>query len=308
MTEPILSREDVRRFEKEGYLIVRNLFSPQEIQGFRAQLDALRRNPAKHKRDEKRGTYYFQGSLLNHPVLEDVVFDRRVLGVVRALLGEDAVHFGDSSAQAGAAGRGFHRDSVNRTNLFGPDWEEPYPLIRVGIYLGEFDRMSGGLKIIPRSHQPKLSFLRKFLLRTLKENIRVFSPPFTWLHNALSLVRGGYNVPTRSGDMVVWNFRLIHSGHAVRLKNWPGLNLPPWVENRLPAAWRAPGGEERAVLFSAYARPGAFLDRYLKIREAHDMALWKESRWDQSVFARAQQAGLRLMAPHPLYGTSWRAD
>jgi ectoine hydroxylase-related dioxygenase (phytanoyl-CoA dioxygenase family) len=300
-----LTSSQVRAFREEGYLLLPGVFTEEEMTSAREAIREMSRNPSLFRQVSQ--ARHFHGSLLNYPALERFVFDDRVLGPVKAVLGDSPVFFGDTSVQTGRGGREFHRDSVNRVNLLGPDWEGDYPLVRVGIYMGDFTRESGGLKVVPRSHRPRLEALRRPLGRFLGRNVRVFTPAFTWIRRLLATVEGGTFVPSRTGDLILWNFRLLHTGNAVRLKRAPSVSLPCWVEDLAPASWALEGGDERAVMFLAFAGAGPHLDRYLAVRRRTDLESWKASRWDAEVEAKARAKGLVPMKPDPAFGSGWSA-
>ena len=73
-----------------------------------------------------------------------------------------------------------------------------------------------------------------------------------------------HNVDTRPGDLVYWNLRTHHAGHAVRLKRLPWLALHPRVENLLPARLGIAQDRPRYALFFSFGAPGPALDRYLE--------------------------------------------
>jgi len=300
---PKLSSEEIRRFEKEGFIIVRNAYSDKETESFKNAILKLKAELYSAQSTSK--PIAFKGSPFNYDELERVPFDDRILDIAKSLLGDSLVYFGDSSVNMGGGGasqRGFHRDCVNRFNLFGPDWDADYPLLRIGIYLGDFSVNSGGLKIIPGSHRPRFSFLRRIFLRSLKHQIRIFSLPFDWLRRCLSIFQGGYNIPSRTGDIVAWSFRLLHSAGNVRLKRWSTWSLPVWIENALPKSWIQPGGEQRMVMFVAFAADGPHLDRYLATRRPSDLEWWKTIRWDGVIEQWAREKGIRLRKPDPAVG------
>jgi hypothetical protein len=105
------------------------------------------------------------------------------------------------------------------------------------------------------------------------------------------------NVPSRSGDVIIWNFRLLHSGNAVRLKRFPNAALPVWLEKVLPLSWRRPGNEDRMVMFCAFAKDGPALERYLQARRESDLRNWKLTRWDEAFVRRSKAAQVRLRKP-----------
>jgi hypothetical protein len=283
---------DPAAFREQGYTIVRQLLKPDEVTRLRATArEVIEQEPADLLRDLSREGTSLVGEtdLLCNPSLRHVLLDRRLLRVVEELLGGKPLYFGDSSVRVGKGGiRGWHRDNVNRRRTWhrddinrlrigrGPDWhDEPYPLLRCGIYLQDQSGHSGGLALRPGSNR------RGRLLPTLPK-----------------LVDAG------AGDLIVWDLRTVHSGEVVRLRGLPDLPLHPRLQTRLPESLRIPDDGERIVLFMTFALEGSHLDYYLRYLKSRDYALktWSASRFGPEVWAEAESAGLHVFAPVPEYG------
>ncbi len=299
-----LSVEEVQRFEREGYLLIPQLFSDTEIQAIKDTILRLKENP--QIIHLVRNAVVFRGSLFNYTTLETIVFDDRILDVARSVLGDSLLYFGDSSFQTGQGPRGLHRDNIDRLNPLGPDWDGDYPLLRMGIYIGDFVSNSGGLKLVPRSHRSLLPFLPRPLRNLLNRAVRPLTPLFTVGRKLQAVVQGGHNIPSRSGDLMIWSFRLLHSGNAVKLRKHLDWALPTWLEDHLPESWRAQGNKDRMVLFCAFARAGSSLNRYLAGRRPADLNQWRWTRWDPSFEAMARSKRVDLQKADPEMGALYR--
>jgi phytanoyl-CoA dioxygenase PhyH len=274
---------DPAAFRERGYAVVRQLFDVEEIQRLRA---SAREAFAEGEREGLittspgiEGTIRHRaGDLLSISSLRHVLLDARVLEVVRELLGGEPAYFGDSSVRIGKNGqRAWHRDNVHRRRWRrGPDWQDPYPLLRCGLYMQDQSRHSGGLALRPRSNRPGL-----------------FRPTLPML------------VDAREGDFVVWQLRTVHSGEVVRMRWLPDVPLHPRVQTRLPQSMRAPEDAERIVMFMTFARPGAQLDYYMDyLKTRHEMqSAWASSHFGSEVWQAAAEAGLQVIQPVPEYGT-----
>ncbi len=248
---------NVNEFWTNGYVILRGAFSPAEIEDLRQR--ALRSRS--HK-----------GDLLSNPAVRGALLDERLLGVVRQILGDTPVYFGDSTALFGNEdGFCFHKDNVDRNDPNAPDWRGRYPLVRFGLYLQDHSRHSGGLHVIPGSH------------------------------NTVKPERRGINTRTRPGDLVVWNLRTHHAGNGVVLRLAPGLYIEPptlaWSPRylfplkkpfpmRIPRFLIAPEQRERVALFGTFGLEGEHLDRFLTGLRARTYAVekWRASRYDDAVW------------------------
>lgn len=125
-------------FWRDGFVIVRGLFSVGEVTVFREEalkVDDLRLD------------------LLSIPRLRTVLLDDRLLSAVRSLVGQQVVYFGDSSVSVGEAAAGFHKDNPDKFDPAAPDWTGRYPLIRFGIYTQSHKGRPDGLDLRRGSHE-----------------------------------------------------------------------------------------------------------------------------------------------------------
>jgi len=226
--------------ERDGFAVIRKVFGPTDIAAMR---EAVGNAVARSKRlyppnlTHKPTHDIPVGDLLTYPELQAfdyVVFNHRVLEVIRLVLGDQIVYFGDSSMQAGEGSRGFHKDSVHRNDPSGSDWRSRYDLVRVGLYLQDHSQHSGGLKVRVGSHRFADNRKGKAL-----------------------------NLSTNAGDLVIWKLTTSHSGNFVRARMFPGLTLHPGIESRLPKALQIPEANIRMSIFCTYGAPGKHLDTYL---------------------------------------------
>ena len=239
------------RFWEDGFILVRRLFAPEEVATFRARALA---------RTNRRG------DLLSDAELRRLLLDQRLLGVVRQLIGEDVVYFGDSSAMIGDTAPGFHKDNVDKDDPNGPDWRGRYPLVRFGVYTQNHVRAPDGLDVRAGSH----------------------------LHCSTRVGRHVY-LQTSPGDVVFWNLRTSHSGGGMTVMGRP-LNpesIVGKVMRRLPALRDKPQSE-RVAMFGTFGAPSPQLDRYIAYLRTRLYAVegWKASPYDEAALAAARAAGL----------------
>ncbi|QHV97257.1 phytanoyl-CoA dioxygenase family protein [Spirosoma endbachense] len=222
------------QFEQQGYLIVRNVFTTEEVTKLRqAAYDHRDQQQKKGLVAQVKQASSIKGDLLSKDGLGWVLYDPRIVTIATELLGDTPVYFSDSTYQIGTGTRGFHRDNIDRHQFGqGADWEGTYPLIRFGIYLQDHDTYSGGIRFKTGSHQAA-------------DGADVFAD-------------------TRAGDIVVWNMRTLHSGNARRMKLFNNLPLHVGLENRLPDFLFREQQGERISLFFSYGLAGKHLDRYLE--------------------------------------------
>lgn len=229
---------DKQSFDRDGYLVVKNVFTAEEIKQLRDaayqqyKIDQLK-NLSFQIPNLPTKAKYAKGDLLSKELLHKTLLDERILKIARTILGQDdLIYFGDSSYQIGTGLRGFHRDNIDRTDLTGPDWQGDYTLVRIGIYLQDHKNYSGGLKIKLGTHKNADG-----------------KPVF---------------VDSEVGDVALWSLKTIHSGNAVRLKLFPNYSInTSGKENMIPAFLKKEEQQERISLFMTFALKSKHLDRYI---------------------------------------------
>jgi hypothetical protein len=276
---------DAQQFWRDGYMLVKRLFSLSEIEAWRRQAyTVLESERAAGRTRTSNGVTYVLGDLLSKDGLREIVLDERVRSVARQILGAEPVYFGNSSYQIGGPPKtalGWHKDNrlTDRYNKKGLDWQtDRYPVIRLGIYFQDHSRHSGGVAIRKGSN-----------------------------HHARTWVGKPLIVPAEPGDMVVWSLTTTHSGQALRMKHFGNRAMGGRWMRFTPRRLIAPEERERVSAFITYGREGAHLDRYIdyiKTERAHDeMEWWRESRFGDDVWKRVEQSGLKVMRLIPEYGT-----
>lgn len=272
-----MSKQIKSTFDRDGYFLAKQVFSADEIKQFR------KRVYEQHELDKAAGltftipnsrskAKYAVGDLMSKEKLRDILLDERVLNFAKTILGNDhLIYFGDSSYQIGTGTRGFHRDSIDRENLDGPDWKSNYTLIRVGIYMQNHKDYSGGLKVKTGTH-------------------KVANGPTAFVEN-------------EPGDLAAWSLMLLHSGNAVKLKMFPQLAIDNQsIENRIPAFMRMEEEQERISLFMTFASPSAHVDRYITEYEMKREDAKKHiqaSKYSQEVLQLAKSKGLDVQVLFP---------
>jgi hypothetical protein len=186
---------DVDEFWENGYTIVRNVYSPQDIRRFREGAFASR----------DRGP----GDLLSNPLMRDVLVDGNFVAIARQLLGSDDIWYaGDSSYTINSGQRGFHKDNVDRKDPNGPDWKGRYTLLRFGIYLQDHWTHTGGLNLREKSHNTTdHAYGKNMYVRTRVGDVAVWSMRITHSGNGALLkwpMRQRFPEPNQVATLKPW--------------------------------------------------------------------------------------------------------
>lgn len=272
---------DKAGFDKDGYTLIKSVFTPEEIENIRKlvyeQFELDTKNgltfQLPHLPTKAR---YANGDILSKEKLRHILLDDRILAIVKKVLGsDDIIYFGDSSYQIGKGLRGFHRDSIDRTDLNGPDWQgDDYSLLRVGIYLQDHKNHSGGVKMKKGTHKNA-------------DGEVVF-------------------VDNEIGDVGVWSYKTIHSGNAVRFKWFPKLSINRATrEGLIPAFLRKPEQKERIAIFMAFSLKTKHLDRYIKefsLTREDMLKHLKASKYNEEALESAKKKNVTVMKLVPEQG------
>ena len=264
-------------FDNNGYAIYRNVFNQNEIEEFRDLVkksleEDIKLNRAEFDDSGEKKVYYTVGDMIIKPISK-LLFDKRIVNIANEIIGETPCYFGEGNYQVGVGDRGFHRDMADesidgistRDYGHGPDWKDSYKIIRIGVYLQDHDKFSGGVKLEKGSN--KLPF---------NKGKRVLAD-------------------TKAGDVVVWDLRTYHSGNSVRLKLFPNLPLGCRIENILPDSFVIPEPKERNSVFMVFGADNKHLDRHI---EKHYKVKFKkhisQSNYPEDIFEKCLKAGIKF--------------
>ncbi|MHB1606763.1 MAG: ectoine hydroxylase [Leptospirales bacterium] len=151
--------ERIRRFDRDGYLVIPKLFREEELAVFRSELDRVREDQAvKHsektirepKSDSVRSVFAIHR---DNALFSRVSRDERIVGVARFILGGDVyIHQSRLNFKPGFTGEAFYWHSDFET------WhiEDGMPRMRAlscSVLLTDNEPYNGPLMLIPGSHR-----------------------------------------------------------------------------------------------------------------------------------------------------------
>ena len=186
-----LSQEQLNFFDTFGYLLVRQLFSPEEtekiIEGFEWSIQ----NCGGGKNHDGTSRTMFGGPIDHMPEMCAILDHPSILGLIGGVLGED-FNYGGGDGNYYSGDTGWHPDG---------SWGQLFAA-KTAFYLDPLTRDTGALRLIPGSHRPD-HFVRQ-------EQIDV--------NNSLELFGilptefpGSIAVETNPGDIVIFNHDLYHA-------------------------------------------------------------------------------------------------
>jgi hypothetical protein len=215
-----VSPAEVVAFDRDGYHLLRPLFSPEEAAAWRERINRIFDLPAGEAgtRAIDGKTFTLADGVTINEAFWPIIFNERLLATVRSLIGDDIRYTQHSDLHINLPGGRWHRDSACRDFGVGPDWdehEEPYRVVRIAIYLSQNADSGSSLVVLPGTHRRESTTLRReyqtwnrmrTILRRQGQNDLV---PHWFFSGPRKVIR------TQPGDCVIFDQRLLHAGGVV---------------------------------------------------------------------------------------------
>jgi hypothetical protein len=213
--------ENLNYFDEAGHLLVRNVFDTETISRWR-----------KRFRDELqlRNSRLLVDGIITFPEMREALSNARLMDVLRTLLGKPFVVLPLTSVDHNRYGQ-FHKDTTG-AEMGGWSYhkDEKFRIVVVGIYLQDNNDYGGGLTLVSGSHRlpdPYVALIkrkhqvreitdRSFIRRTLKRLSG--GRLFTWQNTRLTEAAGAVAVPTKAGDVLIWDKRIVHRATPQKVK------------------------------------------------------------------------------------------
>lgn len=226
-------------FANLGWAIIPDVLAPDEVHAIRAQIAA-------RFADEAAGTNVVVDVFSRWHELRPVLLDERIQDVARHLLGENYVILAEQAAHRRGY-VGWHRDTTSQERGGERFHREPgYLMVEFALYLQDnTPEYGGGLEVVSGSHRledvpideparpsrmPAVMAAAAFKARRALNRDTGARADATW-------------VPSKAGDLVVFDFRLLHraSPRSARI---------------------VPSGREKYAIFIAASRNNLHVDLY----------------------------------------------
>jgi ectoine hydroxylase-related dioxygenase (phytanoyl-CoA dioxygenase family) len=213
----MLTSDQIRGFHENGYLCVPGILTPNQVAELRAALRPKFEAPAEKRFLGDSDRYLFD-VFSRHSDLRWLLCHEPMLEVLRDLLGDDFVVLREAAAHFQGFG-GWHKDTSaqerdGQTFHKNPD----YLMVEAGFYLQDNSaEFGGGLDVVPGSQREPDPFIRKpGLLARLLAKLRVRPLGYAPRH-VLS-------IPSKAGDLVIFDFRVNHQATQPRNTDMPAAN------------------------------------------------------------------------------------
>tara|TARA_A200000113_G_scaffold225039_1_gene244591 strand:+ start:558 stop:1400 length:843 start_codon:yes stop_codon:yes gene_type:complete len=244
-----LSEIQLKSLEDQGFLLVKNVFSKDEIQSLQSKCSK--------KCSLVKFNKSVSGDIFEDDDLRTILFKKDIIDLVKDILGENPIYFRDSQLHCKPNERIFHSD--NRADYLNPR-KTHYPIFRFGVFMQDHKRFSGGIKFRSNSHNRlifnKLNFKNLLLGNGFHDDPTVY-------FNTGKIV----NAKSELGDIVIWNLRTEHSGGAVILKFLENLSFSPNIDKIIPSFLKLKEHQTRMSIFYAFGRDSQALKDYVEFKK-----------------------------------------
>jgi ectoine hydroxylase-related dioxygenase (phytanoyl-CoA dioxygenase family) len=245
----------VEEFHREGFLVLRNVLSPEEVAVVRAGVEKAFEGPPNGYGNNIRVCMFERG-----PEFEALIDHPNIVPVVEAILGPDCHLIAQSALRTGpneSVAPMFHCDEVVRFPIpdgveLDPRIQMPVFIVNLNIYLVDVDEELGPTELVPGSHRAgrnprpdadgRVEYNgRKPVMATGKAGDVVLWHDQTWHRGA----------PNRSKDRV----RFVQQGPYA--KRFISQRFYPFVNYRMPDEILARANPRRKRLLGLHGR-GAY--------------------------------------------------
>ena len=186
-----LSKEQQNFFDTFGYLLIPQLFSPEETEKIIENFEWSIQNCGGGKNHDGSRRTMFPGPIEHHAELCAILDHPSILGLLGGVMGDDFYYCGgDGNYYTGNTS--WHPDG---------GWGRLIAT-KTAFYLDHLTRDTGALRLIPGSHHPD-HFVRKEKL-DVNNSLELFGVPPSELPGSIA-------VETNPGDIVIFNHDLYHA-------------------------------------------------------------------------------------------------
>lgn len=209
-------------FLKDGYVVIKNFFNNEQI-------NELRKYSLENANKDNE--------IFEYDFIKKYFFKTEFFNIFKEVLNcKKLIYFSDSSINLHKnleeAPRGFHVDSRDEDFNFN----EEYPIARLGVYLQNVSEYSGGVKVKPGSH-------KYYCVTNYKQSIKnIFNEKIIKRNKNFNIKFLFKNVQPdlEPGDLIIWNLRIHHSGSSYRYKFNKNISFAPYIDKLLPNFLKIP--------------------------------------------------------------------
>lgn len=189
------------QFETDGYQLVRGVVRAERVAEIRALLAQQFRE--RFADEDLLRADVIPDHMVLFPELVDTFFNDTLLTAIRTRIGDPFVLLAFSAIRNSY--KRLHSDITTADGAGAQFFLQPdFKALTIGIYLQDHDEQGGGLFVVPGSHTRRDPIVKR---RQLEAGGR-----YPEYGDYSEFERGGYDLPTRAGDAILFDMRLLHRG------------------------------------------------------------------------------------------------
>lgn len=272
----MLNETDCRFFWENGYLIVRDVVPPENLSVARRRLETLFAEGV-YRQAPHSSPHIINDLYRFAPELLPLIFTERYFAAVRDLLGPEGAWIPECAAHRGRF-FGWHKDSsgVERAGMQSHRDYVP-PLLTAAVYFQDNGPGAGGLTVAAGTHREPDRTLHYY---SRKFHYRLKNKLLKWLGRSefdrLERHPGYCDLPSKAGDLVVFDIRLSHRATFAR--------------ERAPL--------EKLAIFNAFVRDDAVGREFLacqKRRPEPHFQYFRDVPPPECVYRHADALGMKVL-------------
>ena len=228
-----LSAEQLGNYERDGFLLLEDLFSEQEVAALVAEVDRMTRDPAIVRREEaitEPGSNAVRSIFMVHvfsQVMERLAREPRLINVARQILGSEVyLHQTRANMKPGFKGKEFYWHSDFET------WhvEDGMPAMRAlscSVLLSDNDATNGPLMLVPGSHRHFISCVGETPRDHYKQSLKKqeYGVPDAVSLQLLTEQGGGLRtMMAKAGSVVFFDCNTMHGSNS-NISPYPRSNV-----------------------------------------------------------------------------------
>lgn len=227
-----LDQDQVDSYERNGFILLEDLFSEKEVQSLMAEVERMTRDPAIVRREEsitEPNSDAVRSIFMVHvlsPILSRLTRDPRLINVARQILGSDVyIHQSRANLKPGFKGKEFYWHSDFET------WhvEDGMPNMRAlscSVLLTDNNECNGPLMLVPGSHRQFISCVGETPDNNYKTSLKKqeFGVPDPVSLQLLAEQGGIQSMTGKAGSVVFFDCNTMHGSNS-NISPWPRANV-----------------------------------------------------------------------------------
>lgn len=227
-----LNESQVGAYERDGFLLLDNLFSEKEVAALTAEVERMTRDPAIVRREEsitEPNSDAVRSIFMVHvlsPILSRLTRDPRLINVARQILGSEVyIHQSRANMKPGFKGKEFYWHSDFET------WhvEDGMPSMRAlscSVLLTDNNACNGPLMLVPGSHRQFISCVGETPDNNYKSSLKKqeFGVPDPVSLQLLAEQGGITPMTAKAGSVIFFDCNTMHGSNG-NISPWPRSNV-----------------------------------------------------------------------------------